>query len=69
MMKTLGAEVILTPGVPFTDPAHYFHVAAKLAADDPENVVCVGQFENMANAQSHYESTGPVKTLLHNGPP
>ena len=45
--------------VPFTDPKHYFHVAHKLEAEDPANVVCVGQFENLANAQSHYESTGP----------
>ena len=33
--------------------------AQKLEADDKENVVCVGQFENLANANSHYESTGP----------
>lgn len=26
LMKTLGAEVILTPPVPFTDPKHYYHV-------------------------------------------
>lgn len=30
LMKTLGAEVLLTPAVPFTDSRHYFHVASKL---------------------------------------
>jgi cysteine synthase len=31
MMRTFGAEVILTPPVPFTSPDHYFHRAATAA--------------------------------------
>ena len=31
MMRNAGARVLLTEGAPFSDPAHYFHVAAKLA--------------------------------------
>lgn len=57
LMKVLGAEVILCPPVPFTDERHYFHQANKIAERD--NHVCTSQFENVANAQAHYESTGP----------
>ena len=31
MMRTFGAEVILTPPVPFTSPEHYFHRAAQVS--------------------------------------
>ena len=31
MMRTFGAEVILTPPAKFTDPEHYFHRAARVA--------------------------------------
>ena len=57
-MKTLGAEVILTPGVPFSDPRHYFHVAAKKAAES-RNIFFTNQFENTANAMAHYQGTAP----------
>lgn len=57
-MKTLGAEVILTPGVPFQDPRHYFHVAAGLAHTQ-RNVFFTNQFENTNNAMAHYKGTAP----------
>jgi len=51
-------EVILTPGVPFSDPRHYFHVAADLAHRHG-NVFFTNQFENTANATAHYQGTAP----------
>lgn len=65
LMRTLGAEVHLCPGVPFTDERHYFHVAARLG--DLPGHCCVSQFENVANSKSHYESTGP-EILRQAGP-
>lgn len=44
--------------VPITNPEHYFHIAQRIARERP-NHVCVGQFENIASAQAHYETTGP----------
>ena len=57
-MKTFGADVILTPSVPFTDQRHYFHRARDAAALDPVGFWC-NQFDNMANFLSHYEGTAP----------
>ena len=57
MMKTFGAEVILTPGVPFTDPRHYFHVAATRGREAGH--FFTNQFENTSNAMAHIKGTGP----------
>jgi cysteine synthase A len=64
LMKTLGAEVIETPPVPFTDPRHYFHVAREFAAagnarDGEGSHFFTNQFENLSNALGHYEGTAP----------
>ena len=59
-MKNAGARVILTPGVPFSDARHYFHVAAKLAHhNEIQGYFFANQFENGANARAHFESTAP----------
>ena len=57
MMRTYGAEVILTPSVPFSDARHYFHVAA--ARGNEKGYFFTNQFENVANSRSHYEGTAP----------
>ena len=63
MMRTFGAEVILTPGVPFTSPEHYFHRAAKVAYEgnqkEPGSHFFTNQFENPASSLAHFESTAP----------
>eukprot|EP00698_Gefionella_okellyi_P008662 TRINITY_DN215_c0_g1_i1.p1 TRINITY_DN215_c0_g1~~TRINITY_DN215_c0_g1_i1.p1 ORF type:complete len:341 (+),score=63.61 TRINITY_DN215_c0_g1_i1:81-1103(+) len=58
MMRLLGSEVILQPAVPFKDERHYYHTAARIASER-ENAVFTNQFESLANAQAHIESTGP----------
>ncbi len=58
LMRALGAEVILCPGVPFEDQRHYFHVASRIAQDN-ENHFFTNQFESLANGASHYYTTGP----------
>ena len=55
MMRTFGARVILTPGVPFTSPEHYFHRAAQVAYEgnlkDPGSHFFTNQFENLVRSR------------------
>lgn len=57
-MRTLGAEAIVCPVVPFSDERHYYHVARKLAESTP-GAVWGNQFEGLANMEAHYKGTGP----------
>ena len=58
LLRTLGAEVILVPPAPYKDDMNYQKQAGRHAAR-LENAVWVNQFDNLANARAHYESTGP----------
>ena len=58
LLRTLGAEVILVPPVPYRDEMNYQKQAGR-HAERLENAVWVNQFDNLANARAHYESTGP----------
>lgn len=57
-MRLFGAEVILQPIVPFSDQRHYVHRAQEIAKSTP-GAVYMNQFENTANSQAHFETTGP----------
>lgn len=65
-LRALGAEVIITKMVPFTDENHFFHKAKKLAAETT-NSYWVNQFENLGNFEGHYQSTGPEIWQQTNG--
>ena len=62
-LRLLGAELHEVPAVPFKNPANYVHVAerlaAELAATEPNGVLYANQWENLANGEGHYRSTGP----------
>ena len=62
-LRLLGAELHEVPAVPFKNPENYVHVAArlaeKLARTEPNGVLYANQWENLANAEGHYLSTGP----------
>ena len=58
ILKTLGAEVRVVPTVPYRDDANYQKQAGRFAAG-LDNGVWANQFDNTANRQAHYESTGP----------
>src|SRR5678810_217328 len=59
ILKALGAEVIVCPtNVEPDDPRSYYSVAARLARETP-NSFHMNQYDNLANRQAHYESTGP----------
>ena len=59
MLKALGAEVIVCPtNVEPSDPRSYYSVAERLSKQLPNSYWC-NQYDNLANTQAHYETTGP----------
>eukprot|EP00055_Hartaetosiga_balthica_P002105 m.2781 g.2781 ORF g.2781 m.2781 type:complete len:447 (+) comp1935_c0_seq1:62-1402(+) len=57
MLATLGAEIRRVKAVSIVHRDHYCNVAKRLAEEDPMGFYA-NQFENVANAQAHYETTG-----------
>jgi len=57
LLRTLGAEVITVPAKPYKDPGNYNHIARRLAEE--KGWFWANQFDNTANRQAHYKSTGP----------
>jgi len=57
ILQALGAEIVLTPARQGTDGA--IRKAHQLLADEPDRYYMPNQFDNEANVQAHYETTGP----------
>lgn len=58
LLRVLGAEVRQVPAVPYKDPNNYQKIAGRLAQEF-DNAIWANQFDNLANRQAHYETTGP----------
>ncbi len=62
-IRLLGAELVEVDAVPGTHPDHYVKYSERLAAltnaRDPKGAIWANQFDNVANRQAHYETTGP----------
>jgi cystathionine beta-synthase len=59
ILKAVGAEVIVCPtNVDPEDPRSYYSVAKRLPKEIP-NSYHMNQYDNLANRQAHYETTGP----------
>ncbi|OBZ71032.1 Cysteine synthase [Grifola frondosa] len=58
LLRMLGAEVYPVPAVAYENPKNYNHQARDFAADLP-NAIWTDQFDNTANAEAHYLTTGP----------
>src|SRR5438045_9131233 len=59
ILKAVGADVIICPtNVKPEDPRSYYSVAARLAKETP-NSYHMNQYDNLANREAHYETTGP----------
>ncbi|HSR55422.1 MAG TPA: cysteine synthase A [Alphaproteobacteria bacterium] len=58
LLRTLGAEVRAVPAKPYKDPDNYQHIAKRLA-EETENAIWANQFDNTANRDAHYATTGP----------
>ncbi|MDP8966216.1 MAG: cysteine synthase A [Cyanobacteriota bacterium] len=57
-LRTLGAEVRPVPAVPYKDPNNYVKLSGRIA-EEMENAIWANQFDNLANRQAHYLTTGP----------
>jgi cysteine synthase len=62
-LRLIGAEVREVPAVPYKDPGNYVHVSRRLAEDlahtEPNGAIWANQFDNVANREGHYRTTGP----------
>lgn len=63
MLRLVGAEVREVPAVPYRDDNNYVKVSGRLAdqlaATAPAGAIWANQFDNTANRDGHYHTTGP----------
>ena len=63
VLRICGADLRLVPAAPYKDPGNYVRyserLAAELAKTHDGGVIWANQFDNTANMQGHYRSTGP----------
>ncbi len=62
-LKLLGAELIEVDAVPYSNPGNYARYSGRLAEEraavEPNGAIWANQFDNVANRQGHYDTTGP----------
>jgi cysteine synthase A len=62
-LRQLGARLIEVPAVPYKDPNNYVKYSGRLAeelnASEPNGAIWANQFDNVANRNTHVETTGP----------
>jgi len=63
MLRLCGAMLYQVPAVPYSNPNNYVHVAGRLAQQlaltHPHGAIWAQQFDNVANRDGHYRTTGP----------
>ncbi len=61
-VRLLGAELIEVDAVPYDNPNNYIHVSRRLAEEtaksEPNGAIWANQFDNTANRNAHYRTTG-----------
>ncbi|MEM9839147.1 MAG: cysteine synthase A [Pseudomonadota bacterium] len=57
-VRLLGGELVEVDAVPYADQNNYVHYSRRLA-EETENAVWANQFDNTANRDAHYRTTGP----------
>jgi len=57
MLRLCGAELREVPAVPYKDPNNYVHVSGRVAQE--LGAFWANQWDNTANRDGHYRSTGP----------
>ncbi|MDF2812900.1 MAG: cysteine synthase [Microvirga sp.] len=61
-LRLTGAELLEVPAVPYANPNNYVKVsgrlAERLAQSEPNGAIWANQFDNVANRQGHFETTG-----------
>ncbi len=63
MLRLAGAELVQVPAAPYRNPNNFVRYSERLAVEldktAPHGAVWANQFDNVANRQSHVETTGP----------
>ncbi len=63
MLRLCGADLRLVPALPYANPGNYVRysetLAKEIAAKEPNGAVWANQFDNTANRDGHYRTTGP----------
>ena len=62
MLRLCGADLRLVPAVPYANPGNYVRysetLAREIAAKEPNGAIWANQFDNVANRDGHYRTTG-----------
>ncbi|MFK7867459.1 MAG: cysteine synthase A [Alphaproteobacteria bacterium] len=63
MIRLAGATLIEVPPAPYKNPENYIHVSKRIAEEKRDegnysSVIWANQFDNTANRDGHYETTG-----------
>jgi cysteine synthase A len=56
-LRMIGADLRPIPAKPYSDPGNYVHYSRRLAEE--MGAVWANQFDNLANAEAHEQTTGP----------
>ena len=63
MLRLCGADLRLVPALPYSNPGNYVRysevLAKEIAANEPNGAIWANQFDNVANREGHYRTTGP----------
>jgi cysteine synthase A len=63
MLRLCGADLRLVPALPYANPGNYVRysevLAREIAAKEPNGAIWANQFDNTANRDGHYRTTGP----------
>ncbi|HWU96028.1 MAG TPA: cysteine synthase A, partial [Sphingomonas sp.] len=55
-LRALGAELVLVPAAPYSNPGHFVHTSRRIA-EETANAIWANQFDNTANRKAHIVGT------------
>jgi cysteine synthase len=55
-LRALGAQLVLVPPAPFSNPGHFVHTSRRIA-EETEGAIWANQFDNVANRKAHIHGT------------
>ncbi|UAL12694.1 cysteine synthase A [Caulobacter segnis] len=62
-IRLLGAELVEVDAAPYSNPDNYVRYSGRLAEElaktEPNGAIWANQFDNVANREAHYRTTGP----------
>jgi cysteine synthase A len=65
-LRALGAQLVLVPAAPFSNPGHFVHTSRRIA-EETDNAIWANQFDNIANRRAHIETTAEEIWTQMNG--